>query len=292
MLAGRLGLQTARIPYVDRHGLLYLVYGNLYVKDGTLRFLAAKSDHMEAGDYAIPFQMVSVICIGPGTTVSHDVFRLCARHGCSILAVGDGAVRLYSAPPYGPDDSALARRQVKFWADEHGHRTRIVREMYELRFGKLPRQKDINTLRGMEGIRMRRIYTQLAQEYGIEWHGRRYDRARPDRTDAPNQAINHAATAVQAAASVAVAATATIPQLGFIHEDSSRSFCLDVADLYRHAITLPIAFAAVNESRRSSDPLERCVRRVAGRMFSQHKMIPTMIEQIKQLLRNLPGNQE
>jgi len=48
--------------------------------------------------------------------------------------------------------------------------------------------------------------------------------------DLPNQALNHAASAVEAAAAIA---TATIPQPGFIHGDPGQSFVLDVADLYR-----------------------------------------------------------
>ena len=38
MLRGRLGLDTARIPHADRHGLLWLSRGALTVRDGTLRF--------------------------------------------------------------------------------------------------------------------------------------------------------------------------------------------------------------------------------------------------------------
>ena len=34
MLKGRLGLETARIPQADRHGLLWLARGNLTVEDG------------------------------------------------------------------------------------------------------------------------------------------------------------------------------------------------------------------------------------------------------------------
>ena len=34
MLKGRLGLETARIPHADRHGLLWLSRGELCVVDG------------------------------------------------------------------------------------------------------------------------------------------------------------------------------------------------------------------------------------------------------------------
>ena len=89
---------------------------------------------------------------------------------------------------------------------------------------------------------MRALYQTIAQQYGVEWKGRRYDRANPDAADLPNQAINHAATAVEAAASVAVTGVGALPQLGFIHEDSGVAFVLDIADLYRGEVTLPVAF--------------------------------------------------
>ena len=70
------------------------------------------------------------------------------------------------------------------------------------------------------------------------------DRTRPSSGDLPNQALNHASSAVEAAAAIAVSATSTIPQLGFIHEDPGQSFVLDIADLFRDSLTIPVAFRA------------------------------------------------
>jgi CRISPR-associated protein Cas1 len=280
----RLGLETARIPHVDRYGLIWLGRGELYVSSGTLRFRCAGIDGLPPGEYDIPYQNVSMILLAPGTTITHDVFRLTANHGTSIIAVGEDGVRMYTAPPFGPDRSILARRQVSLWANLDS-RNQIARKMYAIRLGEVFPRKDIAALRGLEGARTREIYKRTAQKFGIKWNGRRYDRSNPDAADLPNQAINHASTAVQAAAEIAVAATATIPQLGFIHEDSSRSFALDIADLFRDVATLPIAFTGV--SLYEKDPavsLERHVRKLAGREFSRRKLIPDMIEKIKEIL--------
>jgi CRISP-associated protein Cas1 len=144
----------------------------------------------------------------------------------------------------------------------------------------------LDALRGLEGARMRETYKLLARQYGIDWNGRRYDRQHPEADDLPNQAINHAATAVEAAAMVAIAAVGAIPQLGFIHEDSGISFCLDIADLHRHSITLPIAFGAIREWQRGVagvQTIEPVVRKLAARTFRREKLIPKMIEQIKEL---------
>ncbi|KJS43506.1 MAG: CRISPR-associated protein Cas1 [Rhodospirillaceae bacterium BRH_c57] len=284
MLKGRLGLETARIPHADRHGLLWLSRGALGVEDGTLQFRCAGAPGLEAGDHAIPFQTVSLLLLGPGSTVSHDALRLCARHGTGLVAVGDDGVRLYTAPPLLPDTSHLARRQARVWADADGARLSIARRMYAWRLGEVLPHRDITVLRGIEGSRMKQLYRLLAERHGVQWHGRHYDRQNPTAADLPNQAINHAASAVEAAAAIAVAATATIPQLGFIHEDSGQAFVLDIADLFRDTITIPSAFDAAKEAARTPTlGIERLARRTTGKMLRDKAVIPTMIDRIKDL---------
>lgn len=284
MLKGRLGLETARIPQADRHGLLWLRRGNLTVEDGTLRFTTVGGGDLPPGSYGIPFQMMTAILLEPGTTVSHDALRLLARHGTGLVAVGEAGTRFYASMPFGPDASSLARRQVTAWADAAGERLRVARRMYAWRFGEVLPDESIEVLRGMEGARMRESYKRLAEQFGITWGGRRYDRSDPSTTDPVNQAINHAATALQGAALVAVAVTGTIPQLGFIHEESGSAFPLDIADLFRVAIALPSAFAAVRQCQDDiRRPLERTVRQLTGRAIREKGVVPAMIDRIKGL---------
>ncbi len=293
MLVGRLGLETARIPHADRHGLIYLDRGRLTVEDGCLRFACAGGGGTPAGEYAIPHQSTSLVLLGPGSMVSHDALRLLARHNVALAAVGEDGVRFYTAPPLMPDFSDLARRQVRLWADERNGRLDVARRMYALRLGEILPHRDITVLRGIEGSRVKTMYALTAQRYGIEWNGRKYDRSNPNAADLPNQAINHAASAVEAAAAVSVAATATLPQLGFIHEDSGQSFVLDIADLFRDQVTIPCAFKAVNVARkRPNDSLERIVRRVVGETLKRDSVIAAMIDRIKTLFEKPEGESE
>lgn len=282
MLLGRLGLEQARIPHADRHGLIWLSRGRLEVEDGCLRFVTAGGGDLQPGDYQIPHQAISLVLLGPGSSVTHDALRLLARHGCALAAIGEGAVRFYTAPPLMPDSSALARAQAACWADP-ARRMEVARAMYALRFGEIVRTRDIEVLRGQEGARIKRAYGLAADRYGIAWKGCFYDRNNPTSGDLANQAINHAGAAMTAAASVAVAATGTIAQLGFVHEDSGQSFVLDIADLFRHDVLLDIAFGAAKEAARG-DSVERLVRRRAAALFRQREVIPTMIDRIKGLL--------
>ena len=291
MLKGRLGLETARIPHADRAGLLWLSRGALTARDGTLSFerglQSMENDPLEPGHYAIPFQGVSMILLGPGSTVSHDALRLLARHGTALAAVGEDGVRCYTAPPLIADRSGLARQQARAWADTNA-RLHVARRMYAWRLGEVLPHRDIAVLRGIEGARMKEAYRLMAMQIGIEWRGRRYDRSRPMATDPPNQALNHASSAVEAAAAIAVSATSTVPQLGFIHEDAGQSFVLDIADLFRDSVTIPTAFRAAKKAMReaSGEHIERVTRRETGHALSRERTIPKMIERIKELFKD------
>jgi CRISPR-associated protein Cas1 len=284
MLKGRLGLEKTRIPHADRHGLLWLERGELCVIDGCLHYIRG-ADSLRPTLDQIPHQAVSMILLGPGSSVTHDALRLLARHGTLLAAVGQDGVRSYTAPPLMPDRSDVARRQAELWGAPR-RRISVARHMYALRLGEVLPHRDLDTLRGIEGARVKTMYRLVAENYGIEWSGRHYDRANPEAADIPNQALNHAATAVQAAAAIAVQAVAALPQLGFIHEDSGQSFVLDIADLFRDTLTLQIAFKAAKQvSEGATDTVDRLVRREAALAFRKQGVIPAMIDRIKQVLR-------
>jgi len=286
-LKGRLGLETARVPHADRHGLMWLERGRLAVENGNLVFTTAGFDDLEAGAYDIPYQQVSTILLGPGGVVSHDALRILARRDTGLLAVGSKGVRLYATSmPFGPDRAARARTHAQLWADDET-RIDVVRDMYRRRLGgELPaHQRDLNSLRGIEGQRMKKVYRNLANQHGIDWDGRRYDRNDPDANDVPNKALNHAVTAVYASARIAVAVTGTVPELGFIHESSGHAFALDIADLFRSSTTIPIAFRAAKKVQQQPHrDIEPTTRKMAGATLRDEDVIPDMIDTIDDLI--------
>lgn len=286
MLKGRLGLDSAKVPHRDRAGLLYLARGALTARDGTLAFkkkVSASDDALSPGDYAVPLQGVSLILLGPGSTVSHDALRLLAYARTGLAAVGEDGVRLYTAPPLFAGRSGLARAQARSWGDRKS-RLAVARRMYAWRLGEILPHRSLNVLRGIEGARMKETYRLLAQQIGVEWRGRRYDRSRPLAADLPNQAINHASSAVEAAAAIAVAATATVPQLGFIHEDPGQSFVLDISDLFRDKVIITCAFRAAKRVEGNPQAsIERVTRREVGQTLQRERVIAAMIDRIKSL---------
>ncbi len=188
MLTGRLGLDKARIPHSDRHGLVWLDRGRLEVESGCLRFVTAGGGDLAAGDYQIPHQGVSMILLGPGSSVTHDALRLLARHGCGLAAIGEGAVRFYTAPPLMPDSAAAARAQVTLWADP-ATRMEVARAMYAIRFGEIVRSRDIDGLRGREGARIKESSPAQA---GIDSIGGGLAHARNHRPDLARRRLEEA----------------------------------------------------------------------------------------------------
>src|SRR5439155_22098148 len=142
---------------------------------------------LAAGDYGVPFQTLSVIFLEPGPSVSHEALRLLARHGTGRVATGEDGVRFYASMPFGQDDSALAREQVRVWSDTE-RRLHVARRMYGWRLGEVLPSDDLNVLRGIEVARVKTLYRSLARQYGINWAGRRYDRTDPEASDRVNPA--------------------------------------------------------------------------------------------------------
>lgn len=280
MLKGRLGIDAARVPQKSRNGLVWVERCRVAIDNGSL--VLAFDDAGERIE--LPYQRLNALLLGPGTTVTHDAVRHLSAHGTCVAFVGVDGTRIYTVPPIFERDADLARKQATYWASPTT-RVLIAKRMYHKRFGETPRTNDPDSLRGMEAARIKRAYEILAQQHGVPWKGRRYDRADHDATDLPNQAINHAVTALEAAVAVAVQATATLPPLGFLHEDSGKSWVLDLCDLYRTTVTVPIAFRCAREQLAGSAlTLDRAVRRAVSRHVRDTGFVDHAIDDIKDLL--------
>jgi CRISP-associated protein Cas1 len=280
MLKGRLGIDEARIPQKSRNGLIYVERCRLSIDNGSL----VLSFDEVGRELELPYQLLNAVLVGPGGAVTHDAVRHLSAHGTCIAFVGTDGTRLYTAPPVFDRDADLARKQATWWAGE-STRMMVAKRMYEKRFGETPRTTSFDSLRGMEAARIKKSYELIARSFGVEWKGRRFDRNNPDTTDAPNQAINHVVTAIEACVAIAVQATATLAPLGFLHDDSAKSWILDLCDLYRTSVTVPIAFQCVKQlDREPSESLDRLCRRAVSRYVREKSFIDTVIDDIKELL--------
>jgi CRISPR-associated protein Cas1 len=154
--------------------------------------------------------------------------------------------------------------------------------MYQKRFSEsLAPDMTIEEIRGREGNRVRSVYKQMSQNYGVQWQGRNYDQSLWNKGDAINRAISSANSTLYGIVHAAILSAAFSPAIGFIHTGKQLSFVYDIADLYKTEITIPIAF---KEAALGWENIERRVRIACRDIFRSSKLLKRIIPDIKEVL--------
>ncbi len=268
----------------DRVSFFYVERGTLSVIDGCL----VLTNNEGGVQYQVPCQAMASIIVGPGTSVTTEAVRLAAEYGALIQWVGEHGVRCYSTGRPWSDNTEWLDRQVACYVDERA-RLRVARAMFKRRFGVAMTRRSIDQLRGLEGARVRKLYTAEAERFGIVWRGRRYKRGRSKRfTDAPNRALNVVNTCLYGVVEAAVHATGMAPGLGFIHHGSRIAFVLDLADLYKGEMAVPLAFSVVAEHGHDPKPwegLESEVRAASRDTFRRANLLKRVVSDAHEVIR-------
>lgn len=235
----------------------------------------------EHGKTALPIASLSVLLLGPGTSITHEAVKLLAQNGCSIVWVGEDATKFYAQGTGETRKAQRLLRQARLVSDQDLHREVAVR-MYAFRFEEiLDPDLTIEQIRGHEGVRVRTIYQQVSRRYGIKWQGRRYDRNSWEKTDPVNRALSAANALLNGICHAAIVSGGYSAGLGFIHTGKQLSFVYDIADLYKTELTIPTAFevAAI-----SSDDVESRVRTRMRERFRETKLLQRILPDIDKLL--------
>ncbi len=154
--------------------------------------------------------------------------------------------------------------------------------MFEVRFGEpAPQRRSIDQLRGIEGARVRKIYQQLARQYGVEWRGRDYDVKDWDRGDTINQCLSAATSCLYGVTEAAILAAGYAPAIGFLHSGKPLSFVYDIADLVKFETVVPVAFKIAAKQPRQPD---RQVRIACRESFRATKLLNKLIPLIEDVL--------
>jgi CRISPR-associated protein Cas1 len=171
--------------------------------------------------------------------------------------------------------------QAKLALDDQA-RLKVVRKMYELRFGeKPPERRSVEQLRGIEGARVKKTYDNLAKRYGVQWTGRRYDPTDWDTSDTPNLCLSAATACLYGITEAAVLAAGYAPAVAFIHSGKPLSFVYDIADIVKFESVVPIAFQI---AARAPNNAERAVRLACRDTFLQTKLLGKLIPLIEDVL--------
>ena len=95
---------------------------------------------------------------------------------------------------------------------------------------------------GMEGYRVRALYEQKGEEYGVGWKGRSFTPGKFELGDITNQVLTASNAALYGILSSAIHSMGYSPHIGFIHSGSPLPFVYDLADLYKEYLCIDLAF--------------------------------------------------
>lgn len=260
----------------DRISMVFIQYGQIDVLDGA--FVVIDKTGVRTH---IPVGSVACIMLEPGTRVSHAAVHLAATVGTLLVWVGESGVRLYASGQPGGARADRLLYQAKLALDDD-LRLKVVRKMYELRFGEpAPQRRSVDQLRGIEGARVRETYKLLARQYGVNWRARRYDQKDWDAADIPNRCLSAATACLYGITEAAVLAAGYAPAVGFIHTGKPLSFVYDIADLFKFETVVPLAFRIAAKS--PTHP-EREVRLACRDLFRSSKLLSRIIPTIEDVL--------
>ncbi len=261
--------------FSDRWSHVYLEHGRLDKDEQSLAFWAAE------GVTHIPIDQLGFLMLGPGTAVTHAAMRVLADNNCLVTWAGEAGVRLYAHSTGGTHHSRRLLRQAALFSDDES-RMQVIRRMYEKRFpDKLPPDVSIESVRGMEGARVRRAYQEMSAATGVPWDARNYDQDSWANSDGANRALSAANSCLYGICHAAILSAGYSPAIGFIHVGKMLSFVYDIADLYKTEITLPIAFNVVKES--PSD-VERRARIACRDVFYDTGLMQRILPDIAEVL--------
>ena len=259
----------------DRLTFLYLEHCQINREDSAILI------RDDRGTTRIPAAAITVLLLGPGTTVTHRAVELIGDAGVGIVWVGEHGVRFYASGRPLTHRAHLLMKQAQLASNQRSHLA-VVRKMYQLRFP----DEDVSglttqQLRGREGSRVRKTYRTEAKKWNVPWNGREFDPDNFSSGDPVNQALSAGHACLYGLAHAVIAALGCSPGLGFIHVGHERSFVYDVADLYKAEITIPIAFEMA--AQQPVDLPGAVRRRVRDEMVSMN-LLERMVRDIRFLL--------
>jgi CRISPR-associated protein Cas1 len=264
------------IPIKDRISVVFIEKGNLDVLDGA--FVVVDKNGVRTH---IPLGGVACLMLEPGTRVSHAAVTLASRVGTLLVWIGEAGVRLYASGQPGGARSDRLLYQAKLALDDEA-RLKVVRKMYAMRFKDAPpERRSVEQLRGIEGVRVRKMYELLAKQYGVEWKARNYDYHEWGSGDIPNRCLSSATSCLYGICEAAILAAGYAPAVGFIHTGKPQSFVYDIADIFKFETVVPVAFRVAAKKPKSA---EREVRLACRDSFRQSRLLHRIIPTIEEIL--------
>jgi CRISPR-associated protein Cas1 len=233
------------------------------------------------GRTPIPCASLALLLLGPGTRITHAAIAALADNNCLVAWCGEEGVRMYAFGCGGTRGASALLRQARLVSDD-ASRLAVAQRMYYMRFDEQPPPGlSLEQLRGWEGRRVRDAYRHASQRTGVPWEGRSYDRSAWGNSDPVNRALSSANSCLYGVCHAAVLSLGLSPALGFIHTGKALSFVYDLADLYKTAISIPVAFEVAAES---PFHIERRARLACRDRFRELRLLERLAQDLPRVL--------
>lgn len=231
------------LPQVkDKYPFIYLERGRLEIDDSSLKWLDADGNIIR-----LPVAALNTLLLGPGTTVTHAAIKTAAAANCSICWVGEDSLLFYAAGIQPTANTRNLQRQITLSASRQSA-INVARKMFHKRYTDVDLSgKTLKEMMGMEGARVKQLYEQKAQQYGVGWRGRSYIPGKFQLGDITNQILSATNAALYGILCSAIHAMGYSVHIGFIHSGSPLPFVYDMADLYKAELTIDLAFHLTRE---------------------------------------------
>lgn len=264
-------MSVSKIPNITSQiSFLYVEHAYIHVKDSAILIIKGNTKT------PVPSYSLGCLILGPGTSITHAAIIALQGSGCLVCWEGENQNNFYA---YGMEENRKSKnflKQIDYYSNQELH-MRVVKKMYQKRFPNVSlTRKSLSQLRGMEGIRVKNQYQELAEKYGIEWSGRKYNSDDWDSMDFQNQSIIIGNKLLYNICHSVILALGYSPTIGFIHTGSMRSFVYDLADLYKIQFVIEPVFKALSEGAAN----ENNIRSIIRKEIYENKLIKQMVKDL------------
>jgi CRISPR-associated protein Cas1 len=309
-----------RLLITDREGALYLERARIHVEDG--RIVYHISDDEYRREYNIPHVNLAVLFIGQGTSITQDAMRLLSEEKVYLAVTGTGGTPLhmgsltaYTAtrhfrdmiPIYLSEKRSLQAAKVVM-RDRAERMNKIgigLSARYLFLRDQIPLSKicksfedslehvnSIPELLGFEGQFSKSCFNFFAKTSGLSekgefrreaGSGEQNEKLPKDVFRLVNRLIDHGNYLAYGLAGSALWALGIPPHMSIFHGKTREGgLVFDIADSFKDALVLPIAFAAVL-NRKEEDP-QKVFRGRLISAFDDKKILALAINSIERMI--------
>ena len=236
-------IKRENLPRVsDNYPFIYLERGRLEIDDSSVKWIDSEGSLVR-----LPVATINTILLGPGTSVTHEAIKVMTASNCTVCWVGEDSMLFYAVGQSPTSDTRNLRHQSQL-ASTPKSRLAVSRRLFAYRFpGEDILKKTQQQLMGMEGMRVKALYQEMAEKYHVGWKGRSYVPGKFELGDLTNRMLTSMNAALYGILTSAIYHLGYSPRIGFIHSGSPLPFVYDMADLYKDELCIENAFRFTKE---------------------------------------------